>query len=190
MHTCFDLFLVRFLMGFSVMIYRANFSLMLQEMYEITPKTIGQIMSYGAFVGFLSGLCTGRIVKFYGNIHKLLLHASVAQLISIIGLTFAVNIPMLLFFSTVLSINNAVSRVCVTDMSVRRGSGENTGALLGTSQSLTSMARAIAPFIGGLAQEVSYRGPGIIGVISGSIGVICIMTYLERDEGSTEQKKE
>ena len=189
LNSCLDLFVVRFLMGFAVIIYRSNFSLLLQETFEITPKTIGQIMSFGAVVGFVSGMCAGRVVKFYGSLTRLLMHSSIAQVFTICGLTFATNLPMFLFFTTCLSIENSINRVCITDLSVKRSNVSNTGALLGLSSSLMSMARAIAPFIAGLTQEVSHKGPGLIGVVSAALGCLCIITTLKNDDPQEQKTK-
>ncbi|XP_072018838.1 major facilitator superfamily domain-containing protein 9-like [Amphiura filiformis] len=186
--TCFDIFIVRFLMAFAIIIYRSNFSLMLQQEFDITPKTIGQLISFGSMVSTAAGMFTGRIVKFYSNETRLLLHSSIAQVLTLIGLTFAANLPMFVFCITCLSVENSVSRVCITDMSVKRSNRDNTGALLGLSASLMSTARAIAPFIAGLSQEISYKGPGIIGITSGVIGCVCIVTILKSSDSDTHKK--
>ncbi len=177
-------------MSFAVIIYRSNFSMMVGEAFEITPKTIGQIISYGSIASAISGMCTGRIVKFYGDRKKLLLHSSIAQTLTIAGLTFSPSLPIFMVFITCLSMENSVSRVCMTDMSVRRSGADNTGALMGLSASLMSTSRAIAPFIAGVTQEVSNRGPGVIGILSGLIGCVCIVTMLQSDDSSGAEMKD
>ncbi|XP_072018163.1 major facilitator superfamily domain-containing protein 9-like [Amphiura filiformis] len=188
--TCFDLFIVRFLMAFAIIIYRSNFSFMVQEEFDITPKTIGQLISYGSVVSTVVDMFAGRIVKFYSNETQLLLHLSITQVLTLIGLTFAANLPMFVFFLTCLSVQNSVSRVCITDMSVKRSNQENTGALLGLSASLKSTARAMAPFIAGLSLEISNKGPGIIGISSGVIACVCIVTILKSSDSDTHKKED
>nr|KAG5704937.1 hypothetical protein BaRGS_022779 [Batillaria attramentaria] len=45
-HDLWDLFLIKFLAGFSVLIFRTNFTMVLKQKFAASPKTIGYTMSY------------------------------------------------------------------------------------------------------------------------------------------------
>lgn len=50
-----------FSLGFSVIIYRVNFTLMLKQKFEASPKMIGYLTSYTGAVATLSGFLIGKI---------------------------------------------------------------------------------------------------------------------------------
>ena len=167
-----DIFLIRFFLGFAVLIYRSNFVLMLDYKFQTSPKMNGYIISYSGIVGTICGFFVGKIANFYKNDAKLLLHLSTLMIFVILGLTFSPNIWCLLFFLTPLSLINTVARVCVTNLTIEKGSSHDTGALLGLGQSIMSGARTLSPFLGGVAGEISILGPGLVGAVSATIGVL------------------
>ena len=170
-HNLWDVFLVRFLMGFAVIVYRSSFSLMLDSKYDASGKSIGYIISYSGLVGTFSGFLVGHIARFYNNDAKLLLHMGIAQFFTILALTFAPTLTGLVIALTPLSLCNAVARVCMTNLTIQRGGHHDIGALLGLGASVLSVARMLSPFIGGVAQELHISGPGIVGCISAGLGV-------------------
>ncbi len=166
-----DIFLIRFLMGFAIMVYRTNFSLMLDFKYGVSSKTIGYIISYSGVIGTISGFLVGRLAGYYKDDGKLLLHTSIIQVFTIAALTFAPSLWILVICLTPLSMANAVARVCVTNLTIQRGHGQETGVLLGLGASVLSIARMMTPALGGFAQEIHVSGPGILGTIVAAVGV-------------------
>ena len=171
-----DLFAARFLLGFAVIVYRSNFSLTLDARFQTTGKQIGYIISYASIIGTASGMIVGRIAGFYNNDRKLLLHCGVLQGASIALLTFSPSLWMLIAAMAPLSVANSIARVCVTNLTIARVRGDETGAVLGCGASVLSVARMMSPMLGGLAQEVHQTGPGLLGVASAAAGVVLLGT--------------
>ncbi|XP_077977888.1 major facilitator superfamily domain-containing protein 9-like [Glandiceps talaboti] len=184
-----DLFIIRFLVGFAVLIYRSNFTLMLEHEYGTSPKMNGYIISFGSAAGVLSGMLVGRVIEFYQHEGKVLLHASILQFLVILALTFAPNIWVIMFLQAPLSFANALSRVTCSDLSIRRGRSTEIGAVIGLSQSVMSVARMITPAIGGIIQEFSYQGPGILAANFALAGIVTLILF-PQDKAITKEKSQ
>ena len=179
-HDLWDLYLIKFLLGAAVIIFRSNFSLMLQEKYHTTPTLNGYIISVNGVVSALVGFLTGYIAKYYNNNAKLLLHLSVFQVFTLSCLSlptplwvFVINILPLAFITT-------ICRVAGTSLTLERGSKEEVGILMGFQQSCMSVARMLGPMVAGIAQEVSSSGPGIVGAVLTLLAVL-IMVFRSQD---------
>ncbi len=159
--------------------------MMLEYKFEASPKTTGYLISYSGIVATLSGFLVGRIANFYKNDSKLLLHTGYLQVFAIIGLTFAPSLSMVVIFLTPLGVANAVARVCVTNLTIERGKGQETGALLGLGASVLSIARMLSPAIGGVAQEAHMSGPGIVGSVFAIAGVL-VLFFVPQDTTAKE----
>jgi len=170
-----DIFLVRFLMGFAVIVYRSNFALMLDYKFQATGKITGYIISYSGIVGTLAGFLVGKLSNFYNNDSKLLLHSGIIQFISILMLTFSPSLIMLIIALTPLSLANQVARVCSINLTIKRGQGQEKGLLLGLGASILSFARMLSPTVGGFAQEYHISGPGLIGSMCSGLGVVMMI---------------
>ncbi|KAL9968797.1 hypothetical protein ACROYT_G020925 [Oculina patagonica] len=178
MSSTLDLLVIRFVMGFSMLVFRSNLTSMLEFHFNTTPKTNGYIMSYNGLVGGFSGILVGQISKFYNhNDAKMLLHFSLILTASILGITFSPSITFVAVFIAPLAVSSAVSRVCITNLTLRRGREDEKGVILGIGNSLLSFARMISPALGGVAQEVSAYAPGSIGALIAGTGVLTMVLF-------------
>ena len=192
MGSTLDLLVIRFVMGFSMLVFRSNFTSMLEFHFNTSPKTNGYIMSYNGLVGGFSGILVGQISKFYNhNDAKMLLHFSLILTASILGITFSPSIFFVAVFIAPLAVSSAVSRVCVTNLTFQRSRGDEKGMILGVGNSLLSFARMISPALGGVAQEVSVYAPGSIGALIAGTGVLVMVLFPpDRPTVSTDKKKQ
>ena len=171
-----DMLIIRFVMGFSMLLFRSNFMSMLEFNFNTDPKTNGYIMSYNGFVSGLSGLFIGSIGNFYNHNHsKMLLHFSCILTLSILGITFSPSIFLVTAFIFPLAVSTAVCRVCVTNITFCRSGENQKGLVLGVGNSLLSFARMISPAIGGILQEFSAFAPGTSAAMTAAIGVLLIV---------------
>lgn len=178
MSSTLELLVIRFVMGFSMLVFRSNFNSMLEFHFNTSPKTIGYIMSYNGLVGGFSGILVGQISKFYNhNDTKMLLHFSLILTASILGITFSPSIFYVAVFIAPLAVSSAVSRVCVTNLTFHRSRVDEKGMILGLGNSLLSFARMISPALGGVAQEVNVYAPGSIGALIAGIGVLVMVLF-------------
>ena len=185
-----DIFMVRFLIGFAVMLYRSNFVMVLDYKFQTSAKMNGYIISYTAIVSTLSGFLTGKVVKYYNSSDvRMLRHMGLIQCVMIIASTYAPNIPLLLLFMTPLGIANSIIRVVTTKVTIQRTSEHETGVLLGLGNSMMSIARMLAPSLGGLAGLLTLSGPGLLGSVSSIAGVI-VLHIMERRSAAKTTKTE
>ena len=192
MSSTLDLIVIRFVMGFSMLVFRSNLTSMLEFHFNTTPKTNGYIMSYNGLVGGFSGILVGQISKFYNhNDAKMLLHFSLILTASILGITFSPSILFVAIFIAPLAVSSAVSRVCITNLTFRRGREDEKGVILGIGNSLLSFARMISPALGGVAQEVSVYAPGSIGAVIAGTGVLTMLLFPpDRPKVTRDEKKD
>lgn len=192
MSSTLDLIVIRLVMGFSMLVFRSNFTSMLEFHFNTTPKTNGYIMSYNGLVSGLSGILVGKISNFYHhNDAKMLLHFSLILTASLLGITFSPSILFVAVFITPLAVSSAVSRVCVTNLTFRRGQGDEKGVIFGVGNSMLSFARMISPALGGVAQEVSVYAPGSIGALIAGTGVLIMLLFLpDRPKVNRNEKKD
>ena len=183
-----DIFLVRFLFSFSVLIYRSDFAATLNYKYEASAKVTGYMISYAGVVGTISGFFVGRIASKYNNDTKLLLHTGIVQMLTMCAMTFAPSVPVLAVLMTPLSVSNAVARVCAINLTLSRGSDSQKGVLMGLGASVLSLSRMISPAIGGLSQEISASGPSVVGTLVSAAGILVLL--LGHDESKLVSKRE
>ncbi|KAL4233283.1 Sugar transporter [Mactra antiquata] len=170
-----DLYLVKFLLGASVIVFRSNSSLMLVEKYQTTPVINGYITSVSGIVSALIGFVTGSIAKYYNNNAKLLLHLSILQVFTLLCLALSPNLIIFVLSLTPLSLVTTIARVAGTSLTLERGNEKEIGILMGFQQSCMSVARMLAPLIAGLIQEVSLSGPGLFGSLLSLLAVTVLV---------------
>ncbi|NXH10552.1 MFSD9 protein, partial [Bucco capensis] len=160
-----DVFVVRFLMSVAILLYYSNFTLALEERFGVKPLFSGYLLSYSNALGVLAGCLLGPITRVYQhNTYRLLLHSSSLTCTLILLYTSALSIWMVILSSTFLAFSTTIGRTCIIDLELSIGGKEGSGALLGVGQSVTSVARIVAPLLAGIAQEFSPCGPPSLGV--------------------------
>ena len=191
-NSTLDLLVIRFVMGFSMLVFRSSLNSMLEFHFNTSPKTNGYLMSYNGLVGGFSGILVGQISKFYNHKDaKMLLHFSLILTASILGITFSPSIFFVAVFIAPLAVSSAVSRVCVTNLTFQRSRGDEKGMILGVGNSLLSFARMISPALGGVAQEASVYAPGSIGALIAGTGVLVMVLFPpNRPIVSTDKKRD
>ena len=184
-----DIFLVRMCMGLAIMVYRSNFAMLLDYRYEASPKVIGYVISYSGFIGMISGFFVGRIAQYYKNDARLLLHAGMLQFATLAVITWAPSLTALMICLTPLSLANSVARVCAVNLTIERGQGQQTGALLGIGASIMSVSRMLSPALGGVAQQLHMSGPGLMGSFFAGAAV-AVLAVVPQDKRTPKSEKD
>ena len=182
-----DLFLIKFLAGFSVILFRSNFSLVLKQKFDASPATRGYMMSYGGLVAALCGFFVGRFTKLYSTTGKVFLHTLALQAVTLFSLTIAPSLGFLYLALAPLSFVTSTQRVVATDLTIRRGGKHSRGGLMGLSQSVMSLARMLSPFLAGLAQEVHVDGASVFAIFTTLCAVVLI--YFRPQDPEERKKK-
>lgn len=169
-----DILMVRLFMGIAVVVYRSNFPLILEYRYEAPPIVNGYVLSFSAGVSTVASFFTGRVARFYANDDRLLTHAQLLQFVSFVGLVLAPSLWYLPVCLATLSTANALARIAAINITLNTGRREDSGALVGLGASVLSLARMIAPTLGGVAQEVSDDGPC---VVAATFSLLALVTW-------------
>lgn len=170
-----DLFLIKFCLGFSILLYRSNFSLTMREKFQMSPSNMGYIISYSGTVSAFSGFLVGRISKLFRSDAQIVLFMGVFQVCTLLSLSFVNNIELYILCLTPLSLISTMLRVSATSLTIQRCGGKNVGGIMGMSQSVMSLARMLSPFISGLIMEVSNSGTAVAGSLVSSVAVILLV---------------
>lgn len=161
-----DVFLVRLLMAVAIMLYYSNFSLAMEERFQLRPKVTGYLISYSSMLGALAGCLVGPVTQLYGqDMSALLMHSTMLTCSLIFLYATAPSVWQVLLTSTFFAISTTIGRTCITDLELRRGGAQASGTLIGAGQSVTAVGRVLAPLLSGLAQELSPCGPPSLGVL-------------------------
>lgn len=172
-----DVFLVRLLMAMAIMLYHSNFSLAMEERFDLKPKVTGYMISYSSMLGALSGCLVGPMTHLYrGNMSALLLHSTAFTCSLIFLYAAAGSVWHVLLSSTFFAISTSVGRTCITDLELQRGgSVKASGTLIGAGQSVTAVGRILAPLLSGLTQEISPCGPPSLGVLLALTALVLLL---------------
>ncbi|NXQ50975.1 MFSD9 protein, partial [Catharus fuscescens] len=188
-----DVLLVRFLMSIAILLYYSNFTLALEERFEVKPLFAGYLMSYSSALGVLAGCLLGPITRLYGhNTYRLLMHSSTFTCTLILLYASAPSIWMVILSSTFLAFSTTIGRTCTTDLELTVGGNEASGTLLGVGQSVTSVGRIIAPLLSGIAQEFSPCGPPSLAVGLALLAVVIMNANKQKyhSHGSVKLKNQ
>ena len=170
-----DLFLIKFCLGFSILLYRSNFSLTMSEKFDMSPSSIGNLTSYSGTIAALSGFLVGRISKLFKSDAQIVLCMAAFQALALFSLSFVNDIQLYVICFTPLSLFSTMLRVAATSLTIQRCGGKNVGGIMGMSQSVMSLARMLSPLLSGVIMEVSVSGTALFGSFASSVAVIIMI---------------
>ncbi|XP_064618010.1 major facilitator superfamily domain-containing protein 9-like isoform X2 [Liolophura sinensis] len=170
-----SIFLTRFLVGFSFLLLRTNYTRLLIENFNTSPRTNGYVISVSSIMGTISGFYVGQISHFCGGDAKSILPMTVLLFVGVCGLMSAPNLVVFSVFQAPLSVCSAVLRVAFLSVMLQRVRPADTGILMGLLQSFTSISRTVTPLLSGLLLEINPQGP-ILG--SAIINLAAIMSLI------------
>ncbi|XP_060682627.1 major facilitator superfamily domain-containing protein 9 isoform X1 [Hemiscyllium ocellatum] len=184
-----DVFLIRFLMALANLLYYSNFFLAVEERFNVPPRLIGYLISYGGIIGALSGLIAGSVIRFYHRkMILLLLHSGILTCCMMVMYSVAASIQVVVLCSTVLGFSTTIGRVCITDMELSQGRQQARGTMIGAGQSVTAIARILAPLFSGIVQEFSVCGPPRLGAALALMAILLMASIHSKLNKPTEAK--
>ncbi len=138
---------------FSFAIFTGGFALFAERRYlwqgrPFGPKEVGYIFAFSGLIGgTLQGGALGSLVRRFGE-RALLASSLLACAVGYIVLGYAYTIPLLLLASAISSFGG-IARPVVTSLITQVAGRREQGAVLGLTQSLTSIAMITGPVIAG-----------------------------------------
>lgn len=160
-----DVITVQFLLTFSAIIFKGSFVVLMEEKFHISGTTLGQILSFNALISALGSATSGRISKFYSGSSKQVVHFTLLLAVSLMCITLAPNVAIVILFLVPLSLSSSNLRICLLGLMIHRGREEEKGAIVGLANSISSISRMLAPTIVGVSQEYSVTVPGYLSLV-------------------------
>lgn len=166
-----DLILYRFISSLAVISFRSNLPIFLEEVFKVDRYGyLGFIMSLSGIIGAMASALAGRVSKFYTNQKTLVIHATLLLALSIMTAAWSPWLPLTIASFVPMSIATSNLRISTTRMMLSR-SGDSKGAVIGVGGSVTSLSRAAAPSIVGVAQEMSSEASANFSVFVGFVSL-------------------
>ena len=172
-----DIVVVRFLMTFSIIIFRTNFTFFLEQHLQVSSTTFGQILSFNGITSALASATSGMISKFYSSHVKQVLHFTLLLASSIACLTLAPNVASVILLLVPLSLSTSNLRICLLSLMLQRGREEEKGAIVGLANSMSSVSRMLAPSIVGVSQEYSVELAGYLSAVLALLAAGVVLRY-------------
>ena len=151
-----------FVVAFSIM--TTSFSLYTMFRFGYDAQHTGYLFAYvGVIAVIIQGGLIGRLVKRFGEL-PLVIVGALCFAISLFAVPFvgpaAGGLGALLIGGGVFSMGNSLATPALTSLASKSAEAEEQGTILGVTQSVASMARAIGPFLAALliASPVAHLG--------------------------------
>ncbi len=163
----------------------STLALYTKERYNITPQQIGLFYAYIGFINIIfRGLILNQLIdKFNEKRLQVISLFSIAT--GLIGASLAPNPIIMALMMTFFAIGGGMFRPLIIGNISKSTSENEQGAVLGTTNSLGSIAQIFGPLIGGFSLQ--NFSPIILGLIAASfLGLSLIIRapdYLKQDSG-------
>ncbi|XP_015590268.1 major facilitator superfamily domain-containing protein 9 [Cephus cinctus] len=174
--TYWDVFILKFLLAIAFSVFISNYTLRIQEKYDVTPKWVGYTISLQGLFGTLAGFTTGWIDrKFYQNdldYKRRNAHGFAIMTICFLGNITASNLTIFMLWMIPLRISTSFLRVIETNMILKRCLPSQRGSILGAMHSMTNVARLVAPLLAGIMDDYyGSNGASFVAAILTIIGI-------------------
>ena len=148
-----QLLLIFFLVTGAFSCFEATFALFGERRFGFTPSNIGYVFAFvGVVLTAVQGGLVGRMAKRFGE-PRLVPFAIVALAAGLALVPLARSIPMLLVACALLAVGSGFNNPSISSLISRISSADEQGGILGVSQSVSSLARIIGPFVGGAVYD-------------------------------------
>ncbi|XP_015117232.1 major facilitator superfamily domain-containing protein 9 [Diachasma alloeum] len=153
-----DAFALKFMAEVAAIAFYANYNVRIKRRFDMSPKLAGYTIAYQSFIGITTGLLMGRINrKFYTDdisYRKRNLHAFTMMAVGFSCAYFSSYFPLFMLSTTIFKIADMILRVTLTEMIVEKASSTNQGSVAGSTESIGSLARMIAPLSTGIVEDI------------------------------------
>src|SRR5687767_15031421 len=151
-----------FVVSFSIM--TTSFSLYTMFRFGYDARHTGYLFAYvGIIAVIIQGGLIGRLVKRFGEL-PLVIVGALCFAISLFAVPFvgpaAGGLGALLVGGGVFSMGNSLATPALTSLASKSAEAEEQGTILGVTQSVASLARAIGPFLAAvlIASPIAHMG--------------------------------
>lgn len=177
---CFwDIFLLKFLFTISMFVFYSNYSLLLEEKFNLSRKYIGYTISFKGVIAVMVGVLVGRLKQLYSqntSQQKIILHGFIGLTVSFLLLVVVPNFVVYIIFIVPLTLCSSLLRIVTTEALFENAVAEYRGSVIGASNSVSSMARLLSPLLSGLMLD--RYGPDCVPFTSSVFaGIAAILSF-------------
>lgn len=172
------LFVMAFLLAFALANFEAVFGLYSKDQFGLGPSEVGILLG---MIGVLSviqqGLLIGPLTRKIGE-ERVLRWGLIVSVIGFVGLAIIPGVWMMVLFSAIFNVGNALLRPSVASLiSQRAETGQ--GVAMGLENSFMSLGRAVGPIWAGSIYDVHMTWPFWSGAILQAIALAISFMYLK-----------
>ncbi len=175
-----DMIAVRVLGMLSVLVFRYDFPIFMEQTFSTSNTALGQITSYNSIATVLASATCGFTAKHYPDFFRQALPSFLLLFISLLCMVLASDIGYVLVGLCILSVSTSYLRICMLNLMLERGKGNDEGAILGFTNSLSSLCRMLAPTLVGVAQEFGGRTGGCLAALLALMAVLLLLLQPHR----------
>lgn len=148
-----QLLLIFFLVTGAFSSFEATFALFGEKHFGFTPRNIGYVFAFvGVVLTIIQGGLVGRMAKRFGE-QRLVPFAILMLAAGLALMPQVTTVAGLLVASALLAVGQGFNTPSVSSLISRITSADDQGGILGVSQSVSSLARILGPFVGGAVYD-------------------------------------
>lgn len=162
-----DVFILKLLLLLSMSLFYSNYALTIEENFNVSPRLIGYTNSFQSFVSAASCLYSGKFIKIYylnKSYYIRLFHSFFILSLSFLCLGFVPNLSVFVLCLIPLCMSSSLLRIITTEVLLERALPEHRGSLIGSENTIASIAYLIGPFLSGFCRD--QFGPICISILS------------------------
>nr|CAD7602195.1 unnamed protein product [Timema genevievae] len=148
-----DVFALKFLLGLAMANFFMQYGLAIQEKFEVSPKWVGYTISFQGTISAASSFSSSWLERLYGasdgSRARQMFHSFAVLTISFFLIDYAPSLGMFVIGLLPMSASTSLLRLSTNDMVIRRTPPDKRGSLVGSGNSISSVARLIAPIFSG-----------------------------------------
>nr|CAD7204082.1 unnamed protein product [Timema douglasi] len=180
-----DVFALKFLLGLAMANFFMQYGLAIQDKFEVSPKWVGYTISFQGTISVASSFSSSWLERLYGasddSRARQMFHSFAVLTISFFLIDYAPSLGMFVIGLLPMSASTSLLRLSTNDMVIRRTPPDKRGSLVGSGNSISSVARLIAPIVSGSLHDLISRwGTFIFSVASAGLGTL-LSLYLIRN---------
>uniref|UniRef100_A0A1B6DTI1 Major facilitator superfamily (MFS) profile domain-containing protein n=1 Tax=Clastoptera arizonana TaxID=38151 RepID=A0A1B6DTI1_9HEMI len=162
-----DVLILKLLLSLSMSLFYSNYALTIEENFDVSPKIIGYTNSFQSFVSAVSCLLSTKFLKIYytnKSYYLKLFHSFFILSLSFLCLGFVPNITIFVLCLVPLCTSSSLLRIMTTEVLLERAMPDQRGSLLGSENTIASIAYLIGPSLSGFCRD--QFGPICVSILS------------------------
>lgn len=151
-----------FAVSFSMALFESTFSIFAADHLGFSPANLGSLFTMLGIVGVIIQMwIIGPLSNRYGEA-RLIVVGIIISAGGLLLILLSSDTVSMMMYTAVFSFGNSLLRPSISTL-ISKEAGSAQGASIGKMQSFDSLGRIIGPVLGGVAYDISYNLPNILG---------------------------